>query len=648
MILGILLFFVFSSALVSCQNQNDDAEPSNVEEIIIKYKVTIHFDFREDIELEIEQNNKFNVLDIPLRNGYTLEGLYYDNLYENKVDFNSYIISDVNIYAKYEKIIEYSISFNSNGGTEFNDIKVNNLSTLTLPTPSLLDYEFVGWYTDDKLINIFNSENAYDLNIELYAKYRLEDVEGDYMIIDNYRGNGLQKKMSLDDINKIEFASVEGAILDGIYKDSKYQDIFDITKVKNGDILYFKWKYYNKYEETQNKYDILPYINNMLDSTTSYIPMWNQEGFKDRWNYIDGVFLNSIVNLYKETNNLKYKEFVKNYVDYYINSNGEFVQASNPSKLKYNSYELDSICESKILFDLYEWYSEEKYRLAIENTYEELMKVGKCSNDLNFEHKKNYSGQILLDGMYMYAPFYARYAKFKNDSTIFDTLCAQYKYIYDTMRKDNGLYYHALDTKEDKAYWADPVTGLSGNVWLRSQGWLLVSLVDVIEYFPEGDNKEFLIKMLSEGLSSIKNYRDEYTKMYWQIVDLGNKAIVVDSTYLSAMNNNKYGNNTTYVSNYLESSGSSMISYAMMKSARLGYIDSSYYKFGYETFEGIYNNSFDSITNTLSDICIQAGFNSTESAKKDGTQMYYLSENIGSNDGKGIGPFVMAFIEYLK
>ena len=53
MILGILLFFVFSSALVSCQNQNDDAEPSNVEEIIIKYKVTIHFDFREDIELEI-------------------------------------------------------------------------------------------------------------------------------------------------------------------------------------------------------------------------------------------------------------------------------------------------------------------------------------------------------------------------------------------------------------------------------------------------------------------------------------------------------------------------------------------------------------------------------------------------------------------
>ena len=39
------------------------------------------------------------------------------------------------------------------------------------------------------------------------------------------------------------------------------------------------------------------YIDSLMSNTDSYIPSWNQEGFKGRWNYIDGVFLKSIVDL---------------------------------------------------------------------------------------------------------------------------------------------------------------------------------------------------------------------------------------------------------------------------------------------------------------------------------------------------------------
>ena len=62
-----------------------------------------------------------------------------------------------------------------------------------------------------------------------------------------------------------------------------------------------------------------------MNSTDSYIPSWNKESFKGKWNYIDGVFLNSIVNLFYETNNNKYKDFYLKYIDYYINENGEFI-----------------------------------------------------------------------------------------------------------------------------------------------------------------------------------------------------------------------------------------------------------------------------------------------------------------------------------
>ena len=61
------------------------------------------------------------------------------------------------------------------------------------------------------------------------------------------------------------------------------------------------------------------YIDQLINETPSYVPAWNKEGFKARWNYVDGVFLNAIVNLYNETKVDKYKYFFLNYINYYIN-----------------------------------------------------------------------------------------------------------------------------------------------------------------------------------------------------------------------------------------------------------------------------------------------------------------------------------------
>ncbi len=390
------------------------------------------------------------------------------------------------------------------------------------------------------------------------------------------------------------------------------------------------------------------YIDNLMSSTTSYVPSWNQESFKGRWNYIDGVFLNSLVNLYINTNDSKYMDFVYNYVNYYLDSDGNFININDESSSGYRSGELDSVCESKILFDLYNYKNEDRYKIGIDYTYNELTSINRCANNLNFSHKNSYLYQIWLDGMYMYVPFYSRYAKENNKTDIFNEITNQYKYIRDNMYDNNtGLYYHGNDTSK-QIYWCNSETGNSSSFWLRSMGWYITSLADSIEYFPDGNNKDYLISLLNEALTNILKYQDSESKMFYQLIDQENKSFTVAKKYLSGLGNKAYQVNGSYVdatiSNYLESSGSSMIAYSLMKSARLGYIDKLYFNVGADIFSGTYKHSFRD--NKLNDICISAGLGPSSNEIRDGSYAYYLAEKVGSNDAKGVGPFIMAYIEY--
>ena len=393
------------------------------------------------------------------------------------------------------------------------------------------------------------------------------------------------------------------------------------------------------------------YIDSLINDTKDYVPSWNKESFKGRWNYIDGVFLNSILEYSNIKNDNKYKDFVKNYVNYYINSDGNFLYISDKNNYNptiegaFKQYELDSYCESRILFDLYDYYGNNRYLNAINNSYYYLCEMPMCENNINYCHKSDYPNQIWLDGFYMYVPFLAKYAKYKNNNTIFDNIISQYEYVYNNQRnEENGLYYHGLDVSKS-IFWADGNTGLSKSFWSRSLGWLLMSLVDSIEYFPE-NKQTFLISMLSQAVDSVYQYMDLDTKMYYQLTDKGNQSYNVSYIYLSKLND-KY-NGDAIISNYLESSGSSMFAYTMMKAARLNYVDEKYSNIGKETFEGIYKHSFNYKKNELNDICITAGLGPENKPYRDGTPEYYLAEKVGSNDAKGVGPFITAYIEYLQ
>ena len=99
--------------------------------------------------------------------------------------------------------------------------------------------------------------------------------------------------------------------------------------------------------------------------------------------------------------------------------------------------------------------------------------------------------------------------------------------------------------------------------------------------------------------------------------------------------------------NYLETSGSAIFAYAIMKGVRLGLLDASYYSYGYRAFEGICKNHLSEKDGVLQldNICLVAGLGNID--MREGTFEYYMREPIVKNDAKGVAPLILAYTEVL-
>lgn len=373
-------------------------------------------------------------------------------------------------------------------------------------------------------------------------------------------------------------------------------------------------------------YEIInKYIDKLMTSKPD-MPLWNIEAIRQGknpvWNYIDGCMMSSLIEMYKTTNNEKYIDFVKRFVDYYVFEDGT-IRGYEPTK-----YSTDDVCESRILFDLYDLTHDEKYSKAIELTYSQI-KSHPRTKEGNFWHKKIYPNQVWLDGLYMMQPFYTRYQTIRNKKDYQDII-KQFTNVRNIMFDTNAkLYYHGYDSSREM-FWADKKTGLSKNFWLRSIGWFTVGLVDVLGYMDEQMYDEYhtIMTLLKETIDGILLYQDKDSKMFWQVPNFPNRD-----------------------GNYLETSGSSMIAYAILKGVRLNALPERYKQIGLDIFNGICNKYLsvkeDGDLN-LGGICLVAGLGPDNNRRRDGSYEYYISEPIVENDAKGVGPLIMAYTEVMK
>lgn len=366
------------------------------------------------------------------------------------------------------------------------------------------------------------------------------------------------------------------------------------------------------------------YIERLLEGSTPEAPLWNIESIRQgkapHWNYIDGCMITALLCAAEITDEEKYADFAERFINYYVAEDGSI---RGYSKEKYN---LDDVNEGRVLFDLYKKTGKEKYKKAIFLLHGQLEKQPR-TNTGNFWHKLIYPNQIWLDGLYMAQVFSVRFQKEFGGGDYSDAV-SQFKNVRRLMfDEEKKLYYHGCDCSK-MAFWADKNTGCSKNFWLRAIGWFCISLIDNIDYLDDENAKKELCAIFSEAIDGIAQYADTETGMFWQVVDQGGRD-----------------------GNYLETSGSSMIAYAMMKGARLGVIDGKYAAMGKKTFDGIcekYLSVNDSGELDLGGICLVAGLGPEDNRRRDGSYEYYVSEPIVNNDAKGVAPFVLCYTEVKR
>ncbi|KAI1276152.1 Six-hairpin glycosidase-like protein [Xylaria sp. FL0933] len=168
-----------------------------------------------------------------------------------------------------------------------------------------------------------------------------------------------------------------------------------------------------------------------------------------------------------------------------------------------------------------------------------------------------------LDGMYSLGPFYTFYTVEETPtnslgySLALDDMLYQFEILWlHTRDPVTGLLRHGYDASLT-AVWAAPETGSSPWVWGRSLGWYAMALVDTLEILEQHKAQRKYARPLLEKfqllMAAVVKAVDSETGGWWQVVNQPGRE-----------------------GNYIESSGTAMFAYSLLKGARLGYLP---YKF---------------------------------------------------------------------
>lgn len=334
------------------------------------------------------------------------------------------------------------------------------------------------------------------------------------------------------------------------------------------------------------------------------------------WSYDYGVVWRGMEMLYALTGDKRYFDFILNALDGMIDEEG------NPTGYSREAYNLDYLCIGRQLIYLYQQTGKEKYKKASALLRSQLENQPRTS-DGGFWHKKVYPFQMWLDGQHMAIPFYLQYdAAFGPDPKAQNDAAKQLILAYHhTLNPDTGLPCHGWDEKKQQI-WADAQTGRAAHAWGRAVGWYMVALIDSLELLPEGNQhyREVLeiFKMLSEKLLSIRQ-----DGVWLQVMDCPGR-----------------------LGNYLESSGSCLITYAILKGARLGLLPGEYGMEAQKSFESLQRHFLGQMKNGeyfIAKCCQGAGLGGYTG--RDGSFDYYISENVNSRDLKATGAYIQAACE---
>lgn len=366
------------------------------------------------------------------------------------------------------------------------------------------------------------------------------------------------------------------------------------------------------------------YIEELIERSTVDAPIWNiekiRQGKKSSWDYIDGCMMMAFLELYKESGEQRYLDFADEYVGYRIEEDGNIVG------YKEEELNLDNINAAKNLFTLYDLTGKEKYAKAVGRVYEQILEQPRTKEG-NFWHKLIYPNQVWLDGLYMSLPFYMEYDNRFLHKEHYDDIFHMFFEVEKHMKDDKtGLYYHAYDSSR-ASFWCNKETGLSQNFWLRSLGWFGMAMLDTLVLADkEYEGYAHLQAMFVKFVDAMLQFQAP-SGMWYQVPNYPERE-----------------------QNYLETSGSAIMAYCILKGVRLGILSEKYRAYGKRAFEDICTRYLSTVDGKMSldGICLVAGLGPEDNRRRDGSFAYYMSEPIVKDDAKGTAPFLFAYAEICR
>ena len=338
--------------------------------------------------------------------------------------------------------------------------------------------------------------------------------------------------------------------------------------------------------------------------------------YKGLFEYPQGVFLAGMEQIYDTCHEEKYFEHIKNWMDDQI----ERIEKVVVEKSWTTFSTLDFRKSGTLLFGLYDKTGDEKY-LEIARQLAESMKSYPVNAYGGFWHTKWTKDEMWLDGLYMAGPFLAMYGAYSGKEEYFDMVANQLLVVWEHTRDpETGLPRHGWDCSKE-AQWADPVTGLSEEVWGRALGWYTVAMCDILDYFPKTHEKyQQIVDVLNEFLKLVIDYQDEADGRWYQVVDKGDRA-----------------------DNWLENSCTCLLSYAIAKAVKKGYLEAEYMANAIKGYEGVIHSlKYDEEGNMLiGDICVGTCIES-------GKYEHYIGRTTCVNDLHGSGAFILMCSQFIE
>lgn len=146
-------------------------EISDTKTLVLTYEIEFDSNGGNSIDTIQVERGYPALLPVPSKEGYTFDGWYTseDPFYYEFTLFNQ-VVNDMTLYAKWN-INQYSISYNSNGGSIISTSTFDYNQTLVVESPTRLGHTFTGWFIDEDYLIPFDLDHMPAHDLTLFAKW---------------------------------------------------------------------------------------------------------------------------------------------------------------------------------------------------------------------------------------------------------------------------------------------------------------------------------------------------------------------------------------------------------------------------------------------------------------------------------------------